>query len=108
MSTDHRAQPKVTFWTKAPADAPDEIKGTTCYFRPEWLEWSVSPRQVYVSAHGPATRVGHRQGVAGWSVEGFLGDERPPWLLLPVDPLAKAILTVDRIADLLNPTEGEN
>lgn len=92
-------EPKVTFWTKAPDDAPDEIKGTTCYFRPERLEWSVSLLWVHVTARGPATRVKYRQGAATWSVKGYLGDERPPWVPLPVDPLREAMSAVDKIAE---------
>lgn len=96
--------PTVTFWTDAPDDAPEEIKGYTCCFRPERLEWSVSldphgRSRVYVIAHGPATRVECRQGSYGWVVEGRpWGDERPPWLLLPVDSLMTANLAVDSIA----------
>lgn len=88
---------KITFWTDAPEDAPKEIKGTTCFFRPERLEWVVSAHSIRVGAHGPATRVKHRQGAAFWSVEGPQGDERPTWLLLPIDPLSIATLTVRKI-----------
>lgn len=91
-------EPQITFWTEAPADAPDEIKGTTCYFRPERLEWSVGTRSIRVSAHGPATRVRRRQGFAFWSVEGYFGDERPAWLPVPLDALAAANRAVREIA----------
>ena len=88
---------KITFWTDAPEDAPEEIKGTMCFFRPERLEWVVTKNSIRVAAHGPATRVKHRQGVAWWSAEGPSGDERPTWLLLPVDPLSIAMLAVREI-----------
>lgn len=97
--------PMLTFWTKAPEDAPDEVKGYTCYFKPERLEWRVrtfwqrkSRVVVDVVAHGPATRVEHREGAMRWGVEGSIeGDTRPAWLLLPLDQLARAILTVEEL-----------
>lgn len=98
--------PMITFWTKAPEDAPEEVKGHTCYFKPERLEWRVRTfRQgegrivTDVVAHGPATRVEHRAGSMSWSVEGTLdGDTRPPWLLLPLTPLVRASLTVEELS----------
>lgn len=97
--------PTLTFWTKAPEDAP-EVKGYTCYFKPERLEWRVrtfwqrkSRVVVDVVAHGPATRVEHREGAMRWGVEGSIeGDTRPAWLLLPLDQLASAILTIEELA----------
>lgn len=98
--------PQVTFWTEAPNDAPDEVKGYTCYFKPELLEWRVwafwEGRRVVIDvlAHGPATRVEHRQGEMCWGVEGTPeGDTRPPWLLLPLDKLPHAKLLVERLAE---------
>ena len=96
--TGNMKDPRITFWTAAPGYAP-EVKGHSCYFRPERLEWIVTPRDnIRVVAHGPATRVDHRQGSMSWSVSGRWGDERPNWLLLPIDPLATAQLAVDRLA----------
>ena len=97
--------PMITFWTKAPEDAP-EVKGYTCYFKPERLEWRVrtfwqgeSRVMTDVVAHGPATRVEHRQGEMCWSVEDLIdGDTRPPWLLLPLDQLSRATLTIEELA----------
>jgi len=94
----------ITFWTKAPEDAP-EVKGYTCYFKPERLEWRVRTfRQgegrivTDVVAHGPTTRVKHRQGAMHWGIEGTSeGDTRPPWLLLPLDQLTRATLTVEEL-----------
>lgn len=99
---------KVTFWTAAPDDAPGEIKGYTCYFRPERLEWTVTPRFILVAAHGPATRVEYRQGSMSWRVLGRWGDERPSWpvderpnwLMLPRgNSLAIAQNAVDRLSE---------
>ena len=97
--------PMVTFWTEAPEDAP-EVKGYTCYFKPERLEWRVwifrqgEGRVVTdVVAHGPATRVEHREGAMRWDVEGPIeGDTRPTWLLLPLSRLIRASLTVEELA----------
>ena len=83
-------RPKVTFWVEAPDDAPKEIRGYTCYFRPERLELTVTPTHTYVTAHGPATRVSHRQGQFTWSIQGLWGDELPDWMLLPQELLARA------------------
>ena len=97
--------PQVTFWTEAPDNAPDEVKGSACYFRPERLEWRVwtlwgGRVVVDVVAHGPATRVEHRQGSMYWGVEGTPeGDTRPPWLPLPLDKLTQAILLVKRLTE---------
>lgn len=97
--------PRVTFWTEAPNNAPDEVKGYTCYFKPERLEWRVwtlwAGRVVVdVVAHGPATRVEHREGARHWAIEGTPeGDTRPPWLLLPLDKLTQAALLVERLAE---------
>lgn len=95
--------PSITFWTEAPEDAP-EVKGYICYFKPERLEWRVwgyrGDRRLMVDvvAHGPATRVKYRQGAMRWGIQGMTeSDTRPPWLLLPVDKLAHAILTVERL-----------
>ena len=88
---------KITFWTDAPDDAPEEVKGTTCFFRPERLKWVVTERSVMVAAHGPATRVKHRQGVAWWSAEGPSGAEYPTWLPLPISPISIAVLAVREI-----------
>lgn len=83
-------KPHVTFWTDAPDNAPDEIKGNTCYFQPEKLEWSVSPTSVWVVAHGPATRVERRSGGLGWGVDRNWGDEVPLWVPIPSDLIAAA------------------
>lgn len=96
--------PTVTFWTKAPEDAP-EVKGYTCYFKPERLEWRVciyrqGESQVVtdVVAHGPATRVPHRQGAMRWGVVGtYEGDTRPPWLLLPGNRLSSVARTIEEL-----------
>lgn len=96
--------PQVTFWTEAPSDAP-EVKGSTCYFKPERLEWRswASPAGrvvVDVVAHGPATRVEYRQGARRWDVDGTPeGDTRPPWLPLPLDKLTHATLLVERLTE---------
>lgn len=94
--------PVVTFWAKAPDEAPDEVRGTNCYFKPERLEWRVRAFRLGderivmdVVAHGPATRVPFRQGLQHWYVMGTPGgDTRPPWLLLPTERLARAKLLV--------------
>lgn len=94
MSTwdDYRQQARITFSTPAPPDAP-ETKGTRCWFKPEWLDWTVTKDVIHVVARGPATRVPHRQGEAAYCVEGARrGDERPTWLLLPIDVLTAATL----------------
>lgn len=92
--------PMVTFWTKAPEDAP-EVKGHPCYFKPERLEWRVRIfRQGVVTdvvAHGPATRVAHREGTMRWSVVGGEGDTRPPWLLLPGNRLSSVARTIEEL-----------
>lgn len=88
------SEPTVTFRTRAPEGAPDEIKGRRCYFRPEFLVWTVTPTRIQVEAHGPATRVEYRMGSAAWYVEGVWGDERPSWLLLPVEALSVATRAV--------------
>lgn len=96
--------PAITFWTKAPEDAP-EVKGYTCYFKPERLEWRVcvfwqgdSRVVTDVVAHGPATRVEHREGSMHWDVEvSTEGDGRPPWLSLPLSRLIRARLTVEEL-----------
>ena len=90
----------IRFDTPAPEDAP-EVKGNRCYFRPEVLHWTVTERRIYVRATGPATRVPNRQGEMGWSVEGYGGDERPVWLSLPHDPLARARVAVEVVAQSL-------
>ena len=88
MST--MSQPKVTFWVEAPDDAPKEIRGYSCYFRPERLELTVTPTHASVTAHGSATRVPRRQGQFTWSISGLWGDELPDWMLLPLELLARA------------------
>lgn len=95
--------PMVTFWTKAPEDAP-EVKGSNCYFKPERLEWRVrtywqgeSSVVADVVAHGPATRVAHREGTMRWSVVGGEGDTRPPWLLLPGNRLSSVARTIEEL-----------
>lgn len=95
---------KITFWTDAPDSAPEEVKGTMCFFRPERLEWVVTGRSISVGAHGPATRVKHRQGVAWWSVEGHFGAEYPAWLSLPIGPISIAAQAVREI----DSTKGEH
>ena len=91
--------PSLKFATAAPDDAP-ETKGTVAYFQPEVLVWSVSanPRgglYHYVSASGPRTRT------SGWAERswtvGGVGDDRPAWLLLPIEQLACANLAVERL-----------
>lgn len=100
---EYTRQAKMTLWTPAPADAP-EIKGYRCYFRPEWLEWLITPVEIRVAAHGPATRATNiGQGEMWWSVDSthpHRAPDRPDWLLLPVDLLAKARLGVERIEEL--------
>ena len=96
--------PSVTFWTEAPSDAP-EVKGYTCYFKPERLEWRVWTIRggrvvVDVLAHGPATRVEYRQGARLWAIEGTPeGDTRPPWLLLPQIEVTHAKLLVELLTE---------
>lgn len=100
---DYLKKPKMTFRTPAPKRAP-EVKGYRCYFRPEWLEWLVRPGEIRVGAFGPPTRTSSFGGEMWWSVEGRRGDERPAWLLLPNDPLARAVLGVESVQASL---EGE-
>lgn len=88
--------PKLTFWTKAPDDAP-EVRGHSRYFSPERLEWIVRPGLVYVIAHGPGTRAGG-QGSMGYSVEGHAGDESPEWIAPPTLLLDMAAFAVEGIA----------
>ena len=100
MSTwwdDYLRQIKITLRTPAPGYSP-EVKGNTCYFKPEWLDWTVTNSSIYVTARGPATRVAHRQGEKSWSVEGrSWGDERPDWLPLPVDALTNARFGIESV-----------
>lgn len=98
----------VTLWTKAGPTAPDEIKGTNKYFHPERLEWRVQLGRndrldVYVVAHGSATRV-VGQGLQGWSVMGQFPDPLPDW----IDPPWDDIYTVaDMLLAITNETDEE-
>ena len=106
---DYRRRAKITFSTRAPDDAP-ETKGSRCWFKPEWMEWHVTSTTISVLVSGHATRTRYMLGdvtssVSGalrgevlWSVEGApRGDERPAWLLLPIDQLTSARLAAKYI-----------
>ena len=106
---DYRRRAKITFSTRAPDDAP-ETKGSRCWFKPEWMEWHVTSTTIAVLVSGHATRTrcmlgevtssvsGALRGEVLWSVEGApRGDERPAWLLLPIDQLTSARLAAKYI-----------
>ena len=98
---DYLSQPRIRLRTAAPADAP-EVKGSSCYFQPEWLDWSICTDGISVSASGPATRTKYKQGAKYWNVEGNRApDERPAWLLLPNHVLAIARLAIEDVARAL-------
>ena len=87
----------IKFVTSVPDGAPDEIRGSRAYFRPERAAWSVTARTIHVTVHGPTTRAQHGQGSAGFTVEGWGRDERPDWLTLPIDALTTARLAAEQI-----------
>ena len=94
---DYRRRAKITFSTRAPDDAP-ETKGSRCWFKPEWMEWHVTSTTISVLVSGHATRTRYMLGEVTWSVEGApRGDERPAWLLLPIDQLTAARLAAEDI-----------
>ena len=93
----YRVRARITFRTRAPNDAP-ETKGTRCWFKPEWLEWHVTSTEISVLVSGHATRTKHMQGEVRWDVEGTArGDERPAWLMLPLDQITAARLAAEDI-----------
>lgn len=102
---------KVTFWTEAGPDAPDEVKGTNKYFRPERMEWSVSLAHrddqpyVHVAAHGSATRVPMSQGIQGWTVTGRFADPLPDWIDAPWDDIDTVAHALRAITDKLKEQE---
>ncbi len=98
---DYVRQPRVTFRTRAPGDAP-EVRGYRCYFQPEWLEWSIQPGGIRVGAFGPPTRTSSFPGEMWWNMEGPQGDERPSWLPIPLALLTSASLAVEELERLRN------
>ena len=95
-------QPKATFSTEPLGDVP-EIRGFSCYFRPERLEWCVTPLGVSVLAVGPATRATYRSGEFRWNVEGYRPEALPEWIEVPHDLIAVAKRAV---SDLALPDRG--
>lgn len=94
---DYLRQPRIRLRTAAPTDAP-EVKGSSCYFQPKWLDWDIRTGGISVTASGPATRTKYKQGNKRWNVEGNgAPDERPAWLLLPNHVLAIACLAIEDV-----------
>ena len=94
---DYRRQPMITFRTPAPPDTP-EVKGYRAYFQPTELAWTVRKGSIRVCAIGPTTRSKTlKTGEMSWEAGG-LHDNRPNWLLMPVEALTHATLAADRIA----------
>lgn len=87
----------VEFFTSVPP-GPPEVKGSTCYFNPTTFKWRVSQASVHLTAMGPASRVKHRQGDAGYFLEGVLwSSEVPEWVPIPWDLIELAKQTVRTI-----------
>lgn len=96
----------LAFTTDAPSDAP-ETKGTTCYFKPEKMEWSYifSFRGQLlwgVRVHGPSTRVDYRIGERYWTLPETKQDKLiPRWVTMNI-PWAKHARVKKFLMDMHN------